>query len=101
MPPPLRQGPSAYTQGSRELHPGMTGFCYLRVSTDEQAEAGFGIDVQRDQCQRLWESDGLIVIPEHIFADEGVTGETLARPAFQRMLAAIPTYRPVALYLAS
>lgn len=45
---------------------------YLRVSTDEQAESGAGLDGQLDTCQRFAErGDGTLVGP---FADEGISG---------------------------
>jgi Resolvase, N terminal domain len=93
MPPPLRKGPSAYTQGSRPLQPGETGFCYLRVSTDEQATSGYGLDVQREQCEQLWTRDGVQVREEHIFADDW-TGTRLDRPALQCMLALMGVIAP-------
>ena len=45
---------------------------YLRVSTDEQADSGAGLDGQLDACQRLADrTGGALVGP---FSDEGVSG---------------------------
>lgn len=49
---------------------------YARVSTEEQAKHGFGIPAQIRECQDcIGETEVLV------FADEGVSGETLERPA--------------------
>jgi len=45
---------------------------YLRVSTDEQADSGAGLDGQLDACQRFADrAGGALVGP---FSDEGVSG---------------------------
>ncbi|MGI6674785.1 MAG: recombinase family protein [Limnochordia bacterium] len=54
---------------------------YARVSTEEQAKHGFSIAAQVRECARL-AGDAETVV----FADEGVSGETLQRPALQRLL---------------
>ena len=100
VPPPLRVGPSAYSQGSRALQPGAKAFAYLRVSTEDQKLYGFGLDAQRAQCRQLWESDGLVVPSDAILWDD-YTGMTLQRPQFQQMMARIAQERPAALYIPS
>lgn len=52
---------------------------YARVSTEEQAKHGFSIAAQIRECQSLAGAEALI------FADEGVSGETLQRPALERL----------------
>jgi len=53
---------------------------YARVSTEEQAKHGFSIPSQIRECQeRIGQVSALI------FADEGVSGETLHRPALEKL----------------
>ncbi|MDI3299543.1 MAG: sigma-70 family RNA polymerase sigma factor [Bacillota bacterium] len=65
----------------------MRAAIYLRVSTDEQAEHGHGIDFQREECRRKAAELGARSVDE--YADEGVSGAVLARPALLRLLAAV------------
>ncbi len=53
---------------------------YARVSTEEQAKHGFGIAAQIRACQELAEGEQTLV-----FSDEGVSGETLNRPALEAL----------------
>lgn len=53
---------------------------YARVSTEEQAKHGFSIPAQIRECQ-----DRIGAIPALVFADEGVSGETLQRPALEEL----------------
>lgn len=53
---------------------------YCRVSTEEQAKHGFSIAAQIRECQKLAEGK-----EAEIYADEGVSGETLQRPALERL----------------
>ncbi|NMB00941.1 MAG: recombinase family protein [Firmicutes bacterium] len=53
---------------------------YARVSTEEQAKHGFSIAAQIRECEKLAGSETTIV-----FADEGVSGETLQRPALESL----------------
>lgn len=53
---------------------------YARVSTEEQAKHGFSIAAQIRECAKLagegqWQ----------VFADEGISGETLNRPALEKL----------------
>lgn len=57
---------------------------YLRVSTVEQADSGLGLEAQRSKIlaeaqHRGWED-------VEVYADEGVSGKSLNRPAMQRLL---------------
>ncbi|HHY15307.1 MAG TPA: recombinase family protein, partial [Firmicutes bacterium] len=53
---------------------------YARVSTEEQAKHGFGIAAQIRACQALAQEAQTLV-----FTDEGVSGETLNRPALEAL----------------
>lgn len=57
---------------------------YLRVSTDSQAQDGYGLDVQYGACARYCQAyDMKNVI---VFVDDGYTGMNNKRPAFQKLL---------------
>lgn len=72
---------------------------YVRVSTDEQATSGLGLDAQRaaidDECSRRgWE---LV----EVYEDAGASGKSLAgRPALQGALEAVRSHRAGALVVA-
>ncbi len=52
---------------------------YLRVSTEEQAERGYSIAAQREECRtRAWDLGADEILE---FVDEGVSGSILERPA--------------------
>ena len=52
----------------------MKAICYLRVSTDEQASSGLGLEAQWAACEK---SASLLGIAEvHAFTDAGVSGST-------------------------
>lgn len=53
---------------------------YARVSTEEQAKHGFSIAAQIRECQAF--AGGAVDL---VFADEGVSGETLDRPALRQL----------------
>lgn len=59
---------------------------YARVSTEEQAKHGFGIPSQIRECQ-----ERIGQVPALVFADEGVSGETLHRPALEELRQRIAT----------
>jgi site-specific DNA recombinase len=52
---------------------------YARVSSDQQAQQGT-IDSQLAAVEKFAAENGLKVDPDLIFADNGVSGSTLARP---------------------
>jgi len=62
-------------------------YIYLRVSTDEQASQGFSIENQRRACEEYAENNGYHV--KRIFIDDGKSGRTTDRPAFQELLKAL------------
>lgn len=58
---------------------------YLRVSTEEQAASGLGLEAQRVEIERYAEQHGLTVTSWHV--DEGLSAATMGkRPAFLRAL---------------
>lgn len=56
---------------------------YLRVSTEEQANSGLGLDAQRDTIQRYADAHGWEVI---WYEDAGLSAKSLDRPALQNAL---------------
>src|SRR5438105_720162 len=57
---------------------------YVRVSTDEQAATGHGLDAQRTQLALACEQRGWHLVD--VVADEGVSGSTTTRPGLDRVL---------------
>jgi len=62
----------------------MRAVTYLRVSTDEQAASGLGLEAQRDTLQRALDARCWEHIAEHM--DEGRSGSNLNRPALAEAL---------------
>ena len=58
---------------------------YARCSDAKQAEKDLSIPAQLDACRAEATRRGWIVVRE--FLDEGISGRTDARPAFQDMIA--------------
>lgn len=56
---------------------------YLRVSTEEQANSGLGLEAQRDTIQRYADAHGWDVV---WYVDEGLSAKSLARPQLQAAL---------------
>jgi site-specific DNA recombinase len=69
----------------------MKAIIYVRVSTEEQAERGFSIQAQKEECTKkaieLGCDEGCILI----FADEGISGSILERPALISALSLLKT----------
>jgi site-specific DNA recombinase len=60
---------------------------YVRVSTEEQAQAGAtSVDDQERQCRQYAESKGWRIVA--VFRDEGASGTTEDRPAWNEFMAA-------------
>lgn len=60
---------------------------YIRVSTNEQAE--HSPDSQLRELKEYAKRNGMIVDPEHIYIDSGISGRKASkRPQFQKMIAA-------------
>lgn len=88
-----RKGPS---EPARNLP---IAFCYLRVSTKEQARTGGGaegysIPAQRAACHTKAAALGALIPPEHEYVDAGESARSANRDELQRMLADIKTVRP-------
>ncbi len=59
---------------------------YIRVSTDDQTE--YSPDAQLKALQAYAHSNDMIIAPEHIFKDEGISGRKAEkRPGFMKMIA--------------
>lgn len=56
---------------------------YLRVSTEEQANSGLGLEAQRDTIQRYADAHGWDII---WYEDAGLSAKSLARPQLQSAL---------------
>ena len=66
------------------VHPQIRPGIYGRVSSDQQAEAGT-IASQVEALKERIHTDGLTLEPELCFLDEGYSGNTLVRPALERL----------------
>ncbi len=51
---------------------------YLRVSTEEQAEKGFSIQAQREECINKAQELGCYDVTEYL--DDGISGSIMERP---------------------
>lgn len=69
-----------------------TAVAYVRVSTEEQASSGLGLEAQRAQIIAHAEANGLNIV--EWFADEGISGATIGkRPAMLDALRALDAGR--------
>jgi site-specific DNA recombinase len=73
---------------------------YLRVSTDEQADRGYGLEVQRERVEEFCRREGLRLL--RVYADPGVSGASPleARPGLTEALEAVRRGRARALVVA-
>lgn len=58
--------------------------CYIRVSTDEQAEQGISIPAQKSRLMAYCQARGWEVYD--FYVDDGYSGKDLNRPAMQRLI---------------
>ena len=63
----------------------MKAAIYLRVSTEQQAEAGSSLDSQKEACLNYASNRGYNV-SDRIFVERGYTGTKLDRPELNRLL---------------
>lgn len=63
---------------------------YLRVSTDRQAELGFGLDIQENDVVRYSKANDLKNLV--LFIDDGFTGTNMDRPALQEVMSYITNF---------
>jgi len=61
-----------------------TAAAYIRVSTDDQTE--YSPESQRKAVIAYAKQHDMIIPEEFIFTDEGISGRTVKRPAFQKMI---------------
>jgi site-specific DNA recombinase len=57
----------------------------VRVSTEEQARGGYGLEFQEGDIRKFCDRNGLELL--RVFRDEGYSGTTPHRPGFQEMMA--------------
>jgi site-specific DNA recombinase len=57
----------------------------LRVSTEEQARGGYGLEFQEADIRKFCDRNGVELL--RVFRDEGYSGTTSNRPGFQEMMA--------------
>ncbi|ASS66569.1 recombinase family protein [Paenibacillus sp. RUD330] len=57
---------------------------YIRVSSEEQAVSGFGLDVQRERLTAFAKSQGWDDV--ELYMDDGYTGTNTNRPALKRLI---------------
>lgn len=69
-----------------------TAIVYCRVSTVKQAEEELPIASQQERCEAKAASLGATVL--RVFADEGLSGQSDSRPAFQQALLFCETHSP-------
>ncbi|MFH2203563.1 MAG: recombinase family protein [Elusimicrobiota bacterium] len=58
--------------------------CYVRVSTEEQAQSGYSVPAQIDRLEAMSKAQGWRRLP--VYLDEGYSGKNLERPAVKRLL---------------
>ncbi len=63
----------------------------IRVSTDRQAEEGFGLEIQRDKIEKYCQQKNITNLV--LFVDDGYTGTNLNRPGIQKFLSMLEQYR--------
>ena len=63
---------------------------YLRVSTDRQADVGFGLDIQEADIVRYCTANGFTNLV--LFIDDGYTGTNMERPALQAIIDCIDDF---------
>src|SRR5689334_22340398 len=69
---------------------------YCRVSTDEQAKSGLGLEAQEARCRAWAAANGYDVAA--VFVDEGASAKTLKRPELAKALAALKPGRVLVAY---
>lgn len=61
----------------------MRAAVYIRVSSEEQAEHGYSLKDQREACIKKAQDLGVPASTIEVFADEGISGSILERPALE------------------
>jgi DNA invertase Pin-like site-specific DNA recombinase len=78
---------AAIYEASADLRKGVVAVGYLRVSTEDQAREGFSLDAQRDRIRAYCAAKRYAFARE--FVDDGYSGRTTNRPAFQELMRAV------------
>ena len=63
---------------------------YLRVSTDRQADLGYGLDIQENKIKKYADDNGLENLV--LFIDVGYSGTNMDRPALQGLISYIQDF---------
>ncbi len=66
-------------------------YIYIRVSTEEQANEGYSLDNQKKSCTDYAQSHDYHV--KRLFIDDGKSGRTTERKAFQELLVGIDEFK--------
>lgn len=74
-----------------------TAYIYVRVSTDEQANEGYSLDNQKKACREYAHNNQYHV--KGLFIDDGKSGRTTDRKAFQELLSTIDESKADALII--
>jgi site-specific DNA recombinase len=77
----------------------MKAIIYVRVSTEEQAERGFSIQAQKEECTKKAIELGCDESCIFVFADEGISGSILERPALISALSLLKTDSEVKFFI--
>lgn len=57
---------------------------YIRVSTEDQANDGYSLEVQREYLESFAKQEGFEIFK--VYQDDGISGYTLVRPALKELL---------------
>jgi len=85
--PGARNGQALPPIGSESPKKPIPAIAYVRVSTEDQARDGFSLDAQRDRIRSYCSARRYLLVSE--FVDDGFSGRSTNRPAFQRMMEAV------------
>jgi DNA invertase Pin-like site-specific DNA recombinase len=68
---------------------------YIRVSSEEQADSGLGLEAQRQRIAAYCDMKGLRLV--EVFEDPGISGDKplASRPAGRRLLTAVNKYKSI------
>lgn len=70
----------------------MKGLMYVRVSTKEQVDKT-SLDMQRSECQKAADKDGVVITEDCIFREEGESAKVIDRPELRRLLDYVRTHK--------
>ena len=67
----------------------MTGAIYARYSPGVEREKSSTIEAQIAMCRQKAQTEDVVIVEEHIYQDHNVSGGSMEREGFQRMMANI------------